>query len=357
MSLHAPALPDVFSVREVARAAGVPSSDIRALIASGGLRVERGGFIAGADAIHTVRLLRGGGLGRPDELFRTPAPTARSPLGALAASGALHAAMLAGLVLLATFGAATPRAETQEPVRMVFLALPGPGGGGGGGGLRQPTPPARTALKGTAPLRSPIPPSAPVKRPPAPAQAVKPEPAPVPISPPVEAPRATPPPEMPKVAAPVATAAADPADTPGIVSDPTPAPPSQGQGAGGGAGTGNGTGLGEGNGAGIGPGSGGGTGGGPYRPGTGITPPAVQREVKPDYTEEARRRGIAGDVVLEIVVRSDGGVGSVRLLQGLGGGLDQRAIDAVRQWRFSPARRFGVPVDVLVEIAVEFKLR
>ena len=79
--------------------------------------------------------------------------------------------------------------------------------------------------------------------------------------------------------------------------------------------------------------------------------------MKPDYTEEARRRGVEGDVVLEIVVRSNGTVGDVRVMQGLGGGLDQRAIDAVRQWKFSPARRFGTPVDVMVEVAVEFKLR
>jgi protein TonB len=79
--------------------------------------------------------------------------------------------------------------------------------------------------------------------------------------------------------------------------------------------------------------------------------------VKPQYTEEARRRGIEGDVVLEIVVRADGSVGQVTVMQRLGAGLDQRAIEAVRQWRFSPARRFGTPVDVLVEVAVEFKLR
>jgi protein TonB len=115
--------------------------------------------------------------------------------------------------------------------------------------------------------------------------------------------------------------------------------------------------MGEGTGSGIGPGSGGGTGGGPYRPGSGITPPGLLREIRPDYTEEARRRGIEGDVVLEIVVRADGSVGSARVLQGLGGGLDQRATDAVRQWRFSPARRYGSPVDVIVEVAVEFKLR
>jgi TonB family protein len=162
---------------------------------------------------------------------------------------------------------------------------------------------------------------------------------------------------MPQVVAPVATAPADARDTAGTMAESAKATESQGAGSGGGAGTGQGTGLGEGDGAGIGTGTGGGTGGGPYRPGSGITPPSLQREIKPDYTEEARRRGIAGDVVLEIVVRSNGTVGDLKVLQGLGGGLDQRAIDAVRQWRFSPARRFGTPVDVIVEVAVEFKLR
>ena len=85
--------------------------------------------------------------------------------------------------------------------------------------------------------------------------------------------------------------------------------------------------------------------------------PAILREVKPDYTEEGRRRNLEGDVVLEIVVKSDGSVGNVKLLQGLGAGLDQRATDAVRQWRFSPAKRYGTPVDVIVEVAMEFKLR
>ena len=77
--------------------------------------------------------------------------------------------------------------------------------------------------------------------------------------------------------------------------------------------------------------------------------------MKPDYTEEGRRRNLEGDVVLEIVVRATAASADVKLLQGLGAGLDQRAIDAVRQWRFSPARRYGTPVDVIVEVAVEFK--
>jgi protein TonB len=98
-------------------------------------------------------------------------------------------------------------------------------------------------------------------------------------------------------------------------------------------------------------------GGGPYRPGSGVTPPRILREVKPDYTDDARRRGLEGEVVLEIVVRSDGRVGNIRIVQGVGGGLDQRAVDAVRQWKFAPGERQGTPVDVLVEVAVEFRLR
>jgi TonB family protein len=133
--------------------------------------------------------------------------------------------------------------------------------------------------------------------------------------------------------------------------------PSNGPGKGGGVGTGAGVGVGSGDGSGIGPGSGGGFGGGPYRPGSGITPPRLLREVKADYTEDARRRGVAGEVVLEIVVRSDGSVGDARVLQGLPGGLNDRAVQAVRQWRFDPAQRQGKPVDVFVEVAVEFKLR
>jgi TonB family protein len=160
------------------------------------------------------------------------------------------------------------------------------------------------------------------------------------------------------VQAPVVPKPADPVDTPGVLTPPPdPRPPNQGSGTGGGAGTGNGAGVGQGNGSGIGPGSGGGEGGGPYRPGAGIDPPSLQREVKALYTDDARRQGIEGDVVLEIVVRRDGSVGDVRIKRSLDRGLDQRAIEAVRQWRFAPARRQGVAVDVIVEVAVGFKLR
>ena len=72
---------------------------------------------------------------------------------------------------------------------------------------------------------------------------------------------------------------------------------------------------------------------------------------------KARRRSVEGEVVLEIIVRRDGSVGDVKILKRLGAGLDDRAVQAVRQWRFTPARRLGSPVDVVVEVAVEFKLR
>jgi TonB family protein len=79
--------------------------------------------------------------------------------------------------------------------------------------------------------------------------------------------------------------------------------------------------------------------------------------VRADYTDQARRANLVGEVVLEIVVKRDGTVGDVRILKRLGSGLDERAIQAVRQWRFAPARMKGVPVDVIVEVAVDFKLR
>jgi TonB family protein len=162
---------------------------------------------------------------------------------------------------------------------------------------------------------------------------------------------------LPPIAAPIVPAPADNRDRLGVMADAAPTEPSRGPGTGGGTGTGEGTGIGEGSGDGVGPGSGGGFGGGPYRPGSGIEPPRLLREVKPDYTEDARRGSIEGDVLLEIVVRHDGTVGDIRLVRGLGAGLDRRASDAVRQWRFEPARRRGAPVDVLVEVAVEFRLR
>ena len=240
---------------------------------------------------------------------------------------------------------------------MVFLTIPGPGGGGGGGGLRNPLPAPRVQRSGaqrarvTVPDARPDPPVAarrpPQPSPPAPRAAERPRP--------VE--RAPEPLPSETLVAPVAPARADDRDRVGVVEQARGVDDSAGAGAGGGTGEGRGAGTGGGLGSGIGDGAGGGTGGGPYRPGSGISPPRLLREVKAEYTDDARRRNLTGDVLLEIVVRRDGTVGDVTLLQGLGGGLDERAVQAVRQWRFTPARLRGEPVDVLVEVAVEFTLR
>ena len=184
-----------------------------------------------------------------------------------------------------------------------------------------------------------------------------PKPAPAAVPQPVAVERTPDPLPAHVLVAPVVDTAADARERSGVIEDPRGNADSTGSGDGGGTGAGAGTGNGQGTGNGIGAGSGGGTGGGPYRPGSGIDPPRLLHEVKAQFTDEARRRNISGDVLLEIVVTRDGGVGDVKVLQGLGAGLDERAIAAVRQWQFAPARRRGQPVDVIVEVAVEFTLR
>jgi TonB family protein len=157
--------------------------------------------------------------------------------------------------------------------------------------------------------------------------------------------------------APIPAKPAETQDREGLLARAPETPPSQGSGTGGSVGSGHGTGLGQGDGNGVGEGSGGGYGGGPFRPGSGVEPPRLLREVRADYTDEARRANIEGEVELEIVVRRDGSVGEVKIVRGLRGGLNERAVQAVRQWRFAPGRMKGVPVDVVVEVGVEFGLR
>lgn len=362
MSTSITATAEVFSAQEIARAAGISVREVRQLLHTGQIQAVEGDFVGQTEAVRAVRQLRASVNPGPRDLFAPPVASVRSPRQGLIATSALHGGLLAALIVATTLGLKSEVLDQTRPtpMRLVFLATKGPGGGGGGGGLRRPTPPPRAEMKGPSTLRSPVPPPRPitsrkpepkVERPTTPP--VRPAPVPRPVEPP---PPVAKPEPMPQVVAPVVASAADPRDRAGVLAS-APDANSQGPGSGGGAGSGQGTGIGEGDGSGIGPGSGGGTGGGPYRPGSGITPPELLHEVKPQYTDEARRRSVEGDVVLEIVVRRDGSVGSVKVLQSLAAGLDQRAVDAVRQWRFSPARRYGTPVDVVVEVAVEFKLR
>ena len=344
---------DVYSAGEIAEAAGVPVARVHALVASGRVRsvAISPGYFAADQAVSAVRALRSDGGRSEAMLFDKPEFAHASAKMPVVAASAVHAGVAATLILISTIGL-PQAAETRvrvEPVntRLVFIASPGPGGGGGGGGLQQKAPPPRAQRKGKSSLDSPVP----VRKAPKPIEAA-PKPEPPPPPPAVE------PEPLPPVVAPVATVAANEIDRPGVIDEPAPKQSeSRGPGIGGGVGTGAGTGLGKGEGSGIGDGSGGGMGGGPYRPGSGVLPPRLLREVKAGYTEDARRANIEGEVVLEIVVRRDGSVSDVKLLNGLPRGLNERAIAAVRQWRFAPATRLGQAVDVIVEVAVEFKLR
>jgi protein TonB len=93
--------------------------------------------------------------------------------------------------------------------------------------------------------------------------------------------------------------------------------------------------------------------------GGGVTPPEVVRQVRPQYTADAMRAKIQGMVTLEAVVLPDGSVGDVRIVRSLDSlfGLDTAAVRAVKEWRFTPGRRRGAPIPVLVTIELTFTLR
>jgi TonB family protein len=358
--------PDVYSARDIAAAAGVSESRVLDLIARGEIRsiavqlatgdAQLARFVEHGEAVRAVKALRSGGvvavpgaLGLGRELFAHGAHSQRSPAMPLLVSTSLHGLAVATVLFVASLGFAVADERTEplkdpEPVRMVFLVTPGPGGGGGGGGLKMTTPPPKAERKGPAKVSSPLP----ARKLPPP---MRPQPKPPEPPKPLEAR------QLPPVMAPIPTKPADAQDREGVLARAPETPPSQGPGTGGGVGSGQGTGLGQGDGSGVGEGSGGGYGGGPYRPGSGVEPPRLLREVRADYTNEARLARIEGEIELEIVVRRDGSVGEIKIVCGLRGGLNERAVNAVRQWRFAPGRMKGVPVDVVVEVGVEFRLR
>jgi protein TonB len=131
---------------------------------------------------------------------------------------------------------------------------------------------------------------------------------------------------------------------------------SNGFGAGGGMGSGRGGGIGPGSGPGYGPGSGGGIGGGAYRIGGGVSPPSILYKVEPEYSEEARKAKFQGTVLLFVVVDEKGMPRDIKILRPLGLGLDQKAVEAVEKWKFSPGKKDGKPVAVQAQIEVNFRL-
>jgi periplasmic protein TonB len=121
-------------------------------------------------------------------------------------------------------------------------------------------------------------------------------------------------------------------------------------------GNGNGTGIGSGSGTGLGPGSGGNYGGGPRHIGGGVSAPVVIKQVEPEFSEEARKAKTAGNVLVNLWVDEQGNPQHVRVLRGVGMGLDEKAIEAVKQYKFKPAMEGGKPVLVELNIEVNFQI-
>jgi TonB family protein len=132
--------------------------------------------------------------------------------------------------------------------------------------------------------------------------------------------------------------------------------PSNGTGAGGGIGSGSGGGVGSGEGPGFGPGKGGGTGGGLFHVGGGVSPPRQIFSPEPEFSEEARKAKFQGTCTLALIVELDGRPSNIHVVSTLGMGLDEKAIEAVKNWKFEPAMKDGHPVRVPIEVEVDFHL-
>ena len=132
--------------------------------------------------------------------------------------------------------------------------------------------------------------------------------------------------------------------------------PSNGIGSASGLGAGSGGGVGVGEGPGFGEGRGGGTGGGVFHVGGGVSAPKKIYDPDPEYSEEARKAKYQGTCVLYVVVGPDGKPRDIRVSRTLGLGLDEKAIEAVKSWRFEPAMKDGKPVSVAINIEVDFRL-
>lgn len=96
---------------------------------------------------------------------------------------------------------------------------------------------------------------------------------------------------------------------------------------------------------------------GVYRVGGSVTPPQAIYNPQPQYSEEARRAKMQGNVTVSCVVGADGLVHDAKVVRPAGYGMDENALEAVRQWRFEPAKKDGQPVPVQVNIEVSFRLQ
>jgi protein TonB len=125
--------------------------------------------------------------------------------------------------------------------------------------------------------------------------------------------------------------------------------PSNGTAVGGGIGSGSGGGVGSGHGGpGVGPGI--------FHVGEGVSAPRAIYTPEPEFSEEARKAKYQGVVVLNIIVGTDGRVHNPRVVRALGMGLDEKAIEGVKTWKFDPSKKDGRNVAVEMNIEVAFNL-
>lgn len=121
-------------------------------------------------------------------------------------------------------------------------------------------------------------------------------------------------------------------------------------------GNGSGGGLGSGRGNGLGPGTGGNTGGGTYQVGGDVSAPQLIYQVDPEFSEEARKAKFQGEVLVHLIVDVSGRPTNVRVIRSVGMGLDEKAREAVAQYKFRPARKGGQAVPVELNVAVNFQI-
>jgi len=86
------------------------------------------------------------------------------------------------------------------------------------------------------------------------------------------------------------------------------------------------------------------------------TEPTLIHKVEPEYTKEALDAKLQGDVILSVVVGADGVPSDIDVIRRLGMGLDEKAVDCLRQWRFRPATSHGEPISTKTTVEMNFRL-
>jgi TonB family protein len=94
-----------------------------------------------------------------------------------------------------------------------------------------------------------------------------------------------------------------------------------------------------------------------YRVGGGVSAPRVIYAPHPEYSEKARKAKYGATCTLSIVVGSDGIPRDIKVYDPIGMDLDEKAVEAVKKWRFQPARKNGHPVAVQISVEVNFQPR